>query len=51
MLKDWLSEMRIKSLLLAFTNCDLGCGLGFYYGEVYYNKMITDLLNVYKEMI
>lgn len=34
MLKDWLSEIRVKSLLLASTNCALGCGLGFYYGKV-----------------
>lgn len=46
MLKDWLSEMRIKSLLLAFTNCALGCGLGFYYGVVSCYTMFTAFLIV-----
>lgn len=34
MLKDWLTEIRVKSLLLAFSNCVLGCAIGFYYGRV-----------------
>ncbi|MDY6415718.1 MAG: 1,4-dihydroxy-2-naphthoate octaprenyltransferase [Succinivibrio dextrinosolvens] len=34
MMSDWLSELRIKTLLLSFTNCAVGCALGFYYGVV-----------------
>ncbi|MCR5085412.1 MAG: 1,4-dihydroxy-2-naphthoate octaprenyltransferase [Succinivibrionaceae bacterium] len=32
MLRDWISEARPRTLLLASTNCATGCGLGFYYG-------------------
>ncbi len=32
MLHDWMEELRPKTLLLAGTNCAVGCGLGFYYG-------------------
>ncbi len=34
MLQDWLSEMRLRTLLLGGTNCAVGCALGFYYGSV-----------------
>lgn len=34
MLSDWLGEIRPKTLLLAGTNCGVGCSLGFYYGVV-----------------
>lgn len=32
MLKDWLLEARLRTLLLSATNCAVGCALGFYYG-------------------
>lgn len=32
MLHDWMEEFRPKTLLLAGTNCAVGCALGFYYG-------------------
>lgn len=41
MLKDWFTEIRVKSLLLALTNCAVGCGLGFYYGKVTLYSFIT----------
>lgn len=44
MLKDWLSEIRLKSLLLASTNCALGCSLGYYYGNVTLYTVICGLL-------
>src|SRR5574344_1576786 len=46
MFKDWLSEMRVKSLLLASTNCGVGCGLGYYYGKVTIYSLIVGFLVV-----
>ena len=46
MLKDWLSEIRLKSLLLALTNCALGCALGYYYGNVTAYTLFTGFLIV-----
>lgn len=34
MLIDWIKETRPNTLLLSFTNCGVGCALGFYYGAV-----------------
>lgn len=34
MISDWMGEIRPKTLLLASTNCGVGCSLGFYYGVV-----------------
>lgn len=34
MIKDWVKEVRPRTLLLGATNCTVGCGLGFYYGAV-----------------
>ncbi len=44
MMSDWISELRIKSLLLAFTNCAVGCALGFYYGVVSVYTVIASVL-------
>lgn len=41
MLSDWINEMRPRTLLLGFTNCALGCALGFYYGNVSLYTIIT----------
>lgn len=41
MLSDWINEMRPRTLLLGFTNCALGCALGFYYGDVSCYTVIT----------
>ncbi len=43
MLADWISEMRPRTLLLGFTNCALGCALGFYYGDVSCYTLLTAL--------
>ena len=44
MLKHWISEARPRTLLLALTNCAVGCGLGFYYGAVNLYNLIVALL-------
>ncbi|HAR80430.1 MAG TPA: 1,4-dihydroxy-2-naphthoate octaprenyltransferase [Succinivibrionaceae bacterium] len=41
MLRDWINETRPKTLLLGFTNCALGCALGFYYGTVSFYTATT----------
>ncbi len=44
MFSDWLSELRVKSLLLSLTNCAVGCALGFYYGVVSVYTLIAAAL-------
>lgn len=44
MLKDWINEARPKTLLLGFTNCALGCALGFYYGSVNMYSIVTAIM-------
>lgn len=46
MFNDWMTELRVKSLLLALTNCALGCAIGFYYGVVTLYTLIAALLIV-----
>lgn len=46
MISDWLTELRIKSLLLSFTNCAVGCALGFYYGVVSLYTLFASVLIV-----
>ncbi len=46
MFDDWITELRIKSLLLAFTNCAVGCALGFYYGVVSLYTLSVAVLTV-----
>jgi 1,4-dihydroxy-2-naphthoate octaprenyltransferase len=46
MLSDWMTELRVKTLLLSLTNCALGCSLGLYYGVVSFYTLVVSLLIV-----
>ncbi|MBP5243678.1 MAG: 1,4-dihydroxy-2-naphthoate octaprenyltransferase [Succinivibrio sp.] len=46
MMSDWITELRIKSLLLSLTNCSVGCALGCYYGVVSFYTIVASVLIV-----
>ena len=40
----WVNEIRPKTLLLAASNCAVGCFLGLYYGEISFYTIVLMLL-------
>ena len=46
MFQLWLNEIRPKTLLLALSNCAVGCFLGFYYGEISFFTILLSVLIV-----
>lgn len=51
MLKDWITEIRPRTLLLSASNCALGCALGFFYGVVNFYNLIVALLIILTGML